>query len=149
MSIDVKQALEEICKGNEQALRFCWAIYLFIQCQDDLFDRDKPVTAETLVKVNLNLISEAGTNLFYRQYQTTLFSVLTSASLAWVSSEEFKNREDVVDRFAGQILKSEYQNIFLQVALLVGGMDHALAVQSKYRSYFPDSISRTEKELVK
>jgi len=140
-TVDVFEALKEISNGNEDAHRFMRAFYLWVQTQDDLFDRDKPVTAANLVSTNLNLLFEVGQNTFFQANRNVFLPVIVSSSLAWVASEEFVKREAPLDKLASQVIKSQYQDVFFQVALLVGGIDHCLAIQSKYRSYYFDATS--------
>jgi len=137
-TVNVFEALKEIANGNEQAHSFMRAFYIWVQTQDDLFDKDKPVTAANLATTNMNLLLEVSNNPFYRENSNVLLPVLMSASLAWVASEDFAKREGPLDRLSSQVIKSQYQDVFFQVALLVGGIDHCLAMQAKFRSYYFD-----------
>lgn len=139
-TVTVFEALKEISNGNEDAHRFMRSFYLWVQVQDDLFDRDKDVTASQLVSANMNLLIEVSNNPFYRENSNVFLPVIASSSLAWVASEDFAKREGTLERVASQIIKSSYQEVFYQVALLVGAWDHALAMQAKFRSYYPDPV---------
>lgn len=139
-SVTVFEALKEISNGNEAAHRFMRAFYIWVQMNDDLFDKDKPVTASQLVSANMNLLIEVSNNSFYRENSNVFLPVIMSASLAWVASEDFAKREGTLERVASQILKSQYCDVFFQTALLVGGMDFCLAMQAKFRSYYPDPV---------
>jgi hypothetical protein len=139
--VTVLEALKEISNGNEDAHRFMRSFYLWVQVQDDLFDKDQEVTASQLVSANMNLLIEVSQNPFYQEHRAVFLPVIFSASLAWVSSEDFKKREAALDRLSSQVIKSQYQDVFFQVALLVGGMDFCLAMQAKYRSYYFDATS--------
>lgn len=138
----VFEALKEISNGNEDAHRFMRALYIWVQVQDDLFDKDHEIKASQLASSNLNLLIEVSNNPFYRENSNVFLPVIASASLAWVASEDFAKREGTLERVASQVIKSEYMNVFFQVALLVGGWDHALAMQSKFRSYYPDPLPK-------
>lgn len=137
----VFEALKDISNGNEDAHRFMRAFYIWVQIQDDLFDKDHEVKASQLASSNLNLLIEVSNNPFYRENSNVFLPVIASASLAWVASEEFAKRDGALDRLSSQVIKSQYQDVFFQVAMLVGGIDHCLAMQSKYRSYYFDSTS--------
>src|SRR5437899_2724372 len=103
MMMDVLAALSEICRGEStDAYRFCRAFYLWVQTQDDLFDRDKPVTAANLVSTNLNLLFEVSQNPFFQANLNVFLPVITSSSLAWIASEEFAKREGTIDRLVGE-----------------------------------------------
>jgi hypothetical protein len=137
--VTVLEALKEISNGNEDAYRFMRVFYLWVQAQDDLFDKDHEVSAATLVSANMNLLIEVSQNKFYQENRSVFLPVIFSSSLAWVASEDFKKREGALDRLSSQVIKSQYQDVFFQVALLVGGMDFCLAMQAKYRSYYFDT----------
>lgn len=137
----VFEALKEISNGNEDAHRFMRAFYIWIQIQDDLFDKDHEVKASQLASSNMNLLFEVSQNPFYQEHRAVFLPVIVSASLAWVASEDFAKREGALDRLSSQVIKSQYQDVFFQVALLVGGIDHCLAMQAKYRSYYFDATS--------
>lgn len=124
----VFEALKDISNGNEDAHRFMRAFYIWVQIQDDLFDKDHEVKASQLASSNLNLLIEVSNNPFYRENSNVFLPVIASASLAWVASEEFAKRDGALDRLSSQVIKSQYQDVFFQVAMLVGGIDHCLAM---------------------
>jgi hypothetical protein len=106
--------------------------------RDDLYDKDKPVSAES-AKLDLFILHTFGTNPFFQKHQAYLWPVFTMATLAWIASEEWKNSLDIVESVAGQVLKSQYQDYFYAVAFCIGGFDHALAMSRRYRGYYFDS----------
>jgi hypothetical protein len=130
-----EEAFRDITRGDEDAYKFLEAFYLFVHKHDDLCDRDKPVKAEETVWFNLNLFIQFTTNKFYLAHHQFLLPILIMSGLAWVSSEDYKKRPDVLDRITAQVLKSEYVNIMLAVAFLKGGFEHSLAMARKYREY--------------
>lgn len=139
MAFNVGKALEEIARGDAAALEFMQVFYVFVQTFDDLVDRDKPVTPEEAGSALLRFILVLSQNKFYLAQCGSLLPLITAAMGAWVGSEYFAKRKAVLDHITGQVLKSQYQDIFFHVALLTGGLPHFFAMQQKYRSYYFDS----------
>lgn len=128
------QAFKEIARGDEDAERFCGDFYLWCHKKDDLVDKDKPVSVEMSVSFDLRLFGAFADNSFFQRHRERLWPVIQTSALAYIASERMKNSPDVLERITAQILKSEYMNVFFVVALILGGFDHALAMQ-KFREY--------------
>jgi hypothetical protein len=128
-------AFREISRGNQSAEDFMVALYIWVHAQDDLCDRDKPVLPEVFAGFNFNILHTFAKNPFFREHQDFILPVLLVGALAWVASEDRKNSPDVLERFTGQVLKSQYGDVFFAVAFIIGGFDHAVAMFRKYREY--------------
>jgi hypothetical protein len=144
MSWTPKEAFADIARGDKAAEAFMGQFYCWVHKQDDLFDGDKPVAAETSVCFDLALLSAFAKNEFFQKHQDFLLPVLHMSALAWVASEDFRKKSEVLEQITAQVLKSQYQDIFYAVALLRGGFDHAVAMSRKYRMYSFDSKAPTE-----
>jgi hypothetical protein len=129
------EAFSEIARGDQAAYDFLAAFYLWCHKHDDLIDRDKPVKPEENVWFNLNLFQQLARNPFYQKNHEFLWPVLVTSGLSWIASEDFKRKENVLEKITAQVLKSEYVNVILAIAFLVGGFEHALAMSRKYREY--------------
>ena len=127
--------LSEICKGDPHAFYFCTAFWNFCHSQDDLLDQDKEVLPDVVVFNSLRLIDAIGGGEFYRKHQAMLWPVIMVTIQAYMMSNEWCKREHVLDRTVSQVLKSQYQDVFFMVAYLVGGFDHMMAMDRKYRMY--------------
>lgn len=132
---NIQQAFNEIAQGDADAIEFLGSFYLWCHSQDDLIDRDKPVTPALAVGLNLGLLRVFSKNSFFKKNEDFLWPVILTSALSYISSEDFKKRDDVLDRITSQVLKSEYCNVFFAVAFCVAGFDHALAMSGKYRDY--------------
>lgn len=135
------QAFADIARGDKDAENLMGILYIFFHKQDDLFDRDRPVSAENSAGIDLQTLRAFTKNSFAQKHQDFLFPVLTMGALAWAASEDRKHSEDVLERLTAQVLKSEYQNVFFAIAFCIGGWDHALAMGRRYRDYHFDSES--------
>lgn len=135
---NLEEAWQKISKGDASAKDLCRAVYLYVHTKDDLIDRDKPVKVETAVGHDLQILREFGKNPFFQKHQDFLWPLLLTSAMAYISSEDFKRREDVIDKIASQVLKSQYVDIFIGIAFCIGGFDHALAISREYRDYHYD-----------
>jgi hypothetical protein len=133
------EAFKDIARGDAGAEAFLGALYIWVHKQDDLFDRDHPVSASVSAGIDLQTLHVFATNPFFQKHQTFLMPVLVTSALSWVASETLAKSDDVLERITAQVLKSEYQNVFFAVAFLIGGWEHATEVQRKYREYCMDN----------
>jgi len=133
--LDFKAVFEDITKGNQSALHFCQTFLHFVHMVDDLVDRDIQVPADAVSGICFNLMSMLATNEFFQEYKSVLLPTIMVSSQAWACSERFKKRDNLLDKVAAQVLKSEYQNVFLQVAYICGGQAHFIEMAQKYREF--------------
>jgi len=126
---------KDITCGNTDAYDFCNAFFRWVHCLDDLVDKDKVVPPGGVSFLFYSLIHNIACNPFFQANRTELLATLLISSQAWADSEEWKKRPDVLHRIASQVLKSQYQDVFLHVAALCGGQLHMQEVARKYRDY--------------
>lgn len=138
MPFDAKIAFREIAAQNEEATSFLHVFYEWVQTQDDLMDRDKPVPPREFVITNMRLIFTLTCNEFFLAHKDKLLPVILASSVAYVDSERFRTHESVLDRVASQVLKSQYADVFYMVAFIVGGIQHMIAMAEKYREFSYD-----------
>lgn len=131
--------MKDIAHGDADAETFLLAFYAWVHKQDDLLDRDKPVDAETSVRIDLQMFYEFGANPFFQRHQGYLWPLIMTSALAYLKSEEWRTSPDIIDRITAQVLKSEYFNVFVGVAHCAGGFEHAASVSRAYRDYDFDS----------
>lgn len=132
---DFDAIFRDITKGDKDAFDFCNAFFRWVHCLDDLVDKDKEVPATAVSFLFFSLCSVLATNPFFQRYREPLLATMLLASQAWADSEEWKKREDVLHRIASQVLKSQYQDVFLHVAAICGGQTHMQEMAAKYRDY--------------
>lgn len=125
----------DITKGDKDAFDFCNAFFRWVHCLDDLVDRDHEVPPHAVSVLFFSLIHNVACNPFFQKHKTELLSTMLLASQAWADSEEWKKRPDVLHRITSQVLKSQYQDVFIHVAALCGGQLHMTQMAQKYRDY--------------
>lgn len=131
----VQAAFEDIARGDKSAVEFLSAFYLWVHDFDDLVDRDKEVPTSFSVGVSLQLMHTFSKNSFFQKHQDFLMPVILVGALAYVVSEDKRQSADVLERITAQVLKSQYADVFVAVAFVIGGFDHALAMKRKYHEY--------------
>lgn len=139
-----QKILEECCKGDATALRFCQIFFVWCHTFDDVLDRDKPVAFEDAVTANWALIQELTTNAFWLKNSARLLPLISAGASSSVSSEQFRLRENVLDRVASQVLKTQYAEVFWEVAGICGGWQHKLAMVQKHRAFDYDPCPKPE-----
>jgi hypothetical protein len=140
-------AFKEIARGDQNAEDFLSAVYIWFHKQDDLYDRDKEVAAETSAGFDFFILQTFAKNPFFQKHQDFILPVLLMGALAWVASEDRRQSTDILERLEAQVLKSQYVDVFLAVAFCIGGFDHAVKMSRKYREYHFDV--EPPKELAK
>lgn len=126
---------KEITKGNQHAYDFCNSWFRWVHCLDDLVDKDKEVPPGAVSMLLFGVLHTFACNPFFQQYRNELLSTILIASQAWTDSEEWKQRPDILHRITSQVLKSQYQDVFLHVAAICGGQLHMQEMAAKYRDY--------------
>ena len=139
MPFQPNAAFAEMARGDQGALEFLRAFYLYAHNLDDLIDQDKKPAAAFSIWSHMALLAEVAANPFFQKHRDFLLPVVWMSALAFVASEDRKNGADVLERITAQVLKSEYVNVFLAVCFCIGGFEHALAMSRKYREYHFDA----------
>lgn len=134
-SLDLDSTFSFIAKGNAYAEQFCRKFYNFVHTLDDLIDRDKPVDGAQAALVMLGTLSEFACNPFFQEHRAAILPVIHISTTAFIASNEKLASLDLRDRLIGEVLKSQYQDVFLLVAFLTGGIDHQLDCDRRFRSY--------------
>jgi len=93
------------------------------------------VHAKTELHVNVNMLFALARNPFFARHKAWLLPVILTSTVAYMQSNDWTKKEGVLDRIASEILKSQYQDVFWNVAYLVGGFDHQMAMADKYRLF--------------
>lgn len=133
--------IEKICKGNQTAVAFCVAYLNFIDVLDNLFDRDKEVAAEELVRSFIDFVANLSYNKFWEENKNTLFPLFLQGVSAWADSEALAKSEDHDLRLAGDVIKSYYGEMLYHVAMLTGGVNHMRECSLQFRGFDFDANS--------
>lgn len=134
-TFDAERAFKTIANGNDEAYALCFALFHWAHAIDDLYDRDQEVSPERWMEINLTILDMAWRNNFFRQNYPSLFPVIRQSMMAWVASEKYRAQEDVQARVIAEVLKSQYQDVFFEIAFWCGGLAHQIKCDQEFREY--------------
>lgn len=117
--------LQEIFKGNGEAVEFCRLIVELIHTWDDLIDQDKPVQAKEINRAFWIALIEIPANLFFRRHEAVLQPLIANSIINWHASVQLEHGTDRHGFEIAHILRYWGAGIFVQVALIAGGPEHA------------------------
>lgn len=131
--MNLEATFQEITKGDRAAQEFCWSFYRMVHAIDDLVDREPGADVKTICIDILRGLHVFSHNTFYEAYKGHLWPLIHQAVVTFVYSNDLLARPDTRSRVIGEVVKSEYQCVFFMVAFLLGGIEHQLAMQNKFR----------------
>jgi len=132
--MNIDHAFQVISNGNRDAYALCHAIYDWLHAIDDLYDRDKEVSPEDWTEVNMTILHFAAKNEFFRDIFDSVFPIIRASFLAYVASEKYRASEDVQDKVVAEVIKSQYMDIFFEIAFHTGGFDQQRC-SNEFRGY--------------
>lgn len=135
-------ALREISKGDESAFSCLNNIFVWLHALDDVIDRDKPHMLSWIIAAHLQFIETIANNPFFQKNKATLLPVINASAMSYLASEKFRKHDSPLYRIGSQVLKSQYQDLFYTAATIIGGLEHAIAMQDKYRDFDFDPVPK-------
>ncbi len=124
----------EVACGDQAAKRFLLTYFSLVHVFDDVYDKDKEVTDERLVKVMLWWTEELLYNPWVREHSNALWSQIITGWNAWLDANVWAKQPNP-KLFASDVIKSNYQEMTFLVAYICGGREHMRAMSTKYREY--------------
>lgn len=138
MGMDFKPIFQDVCQGDADAERWCWAFLAWVHLIDDQVDGElHKWSAQEIVRANLEAALNFASNPFWRKHRHTLWPLIFQGARAFEASEQWMNGTDE-QKSACFVLKSQYQEALWYVAYLVGGWEHYVRCTDQYRRYFRD-----------
>lgn len=120
-----------IANGNIAAFDFIWRCWNFCHLIDDLVDKDKPVTIQEASREIFMFTQMIALNEFFQFHKASLLPLILNACNGWIAGEEASKRNK---KYAPALKCSDF-NIYSHVAFIVGGWEHMVYVDSKFRTY--------------
>ena len=118
------ESVRYVLRGNEAAVAMFMALRDVLHFWDDLVDRDKPLTDADINRAMELVLLELPRMPFYRANFDVIHTTLVSAILNWKAATQFERTDESAAHIA-YIIRSDYANILIQCAYLVGGMGWA------------------------
>ena len=129
-----EQLAEECAMGDEHATRFLLSMLDVAHLWDDLVDRDRIPTDSEVNKAFTDMLITLPANPFFRRYQEHLHPIVVNSIINWRVSNQLENGRSEIHRLEiAYILRSSFVDLWTQVAYIMGGMDHAVAMGFKVR----------------
>jgi len=120
-------------RGYQPAVDFFFLIRDVLHFWDDLIDKDKPVSNDYINRSMFSAVIRLPSNPFFRQYQDTLLPIMVNAVANWQTANQFEAEDDTRRLQIAYVIRSDYANILIQLAYLVGGYDWMVEVTPMIR----------------
>lgn len=132
-----RNKLLEWCLDNESAADFLEMMISVSQCADDLADNDKIINrGDTVVLVLHNCLVDLLNNAFYRPYADWLRPIISSVIIMWGGSNVWESSKYPIDKHWAYVYRDGIEMLVHQVALLLGGLEHAQNVALDCHEFF-------------
>lgn len=134
-----REFLEAVLLGHQDAVDLCSMMGFVSQVWDDLID-GKPRDPADVNKAFLAATCDLNQNPFFIEHRAELVPMLRMAIFDWMDATaiERSTRRYQNDLAVSYVLRDSMVGVAVQIARLVGGVDHALAVGPSIRRYFFD-----------
>lgn len=127
--------LRHVLMGNEAAVEFFLAGRSVCHLWDDLIDRDRDVSDGEIDVAMYHALVVLPKNPFYRQHFDALHPLFVNAVMNWHAATEFERATDgdVRKLQLAFVMRSDYANLLIQAAYLIGGPVWAKRVTPEIR----------------
>jgi hypothetical protein len=112
--------------GNQDAVQFVLDIAYWSHIYDDLIDRDKPVSDETIHKVMWKVMIGLPMNPFYRLHQDMLRPLIITGIINWHAANQMEQSGCTEQLRVAHVTRHSIGDIALMAMALAGGQDHAI-----------------------
>lgn len=121
------------CRNDVNAMLFLSIIMDAVELWDDLIDKDKAVSDETVNRVFINLMFWLPQNTFFTAHKTYLMPLVMTCINAWMDSNDLAQSKTERDLHTAWYLKQMGVELYGAVAFLIGGFDHMRSVSAEMR----------------
>lgn len=128
-----RDLIAHICRGDVDAALFLDAMVDVLHFWDDLVDRDHVLRASDINLRMWQAMVLLPRNAFYRAHFADLNPVLAGAIQNWMAANRIEADGRPEEMPVSFIIRSSYIDLFVQVALLVGGYEWAQEVSVAVR----------------
>lgn len=133
------EALATILKGHPAAIAFMETMVSVLHFWDDLIDKDKSLTDADVNAAMWNALVVLPQNTFYLQNFDALHPILVNAIANWQAATQFERETDDQRKLQiAFIARSDYCNLLIQSAYLIGGRDWMLKMTPAIRDVWTE-----------
>ena len=121
-------------KGHAAAIALFMLWRDVLHFWDDLVDQDQAISRRDIDLSMFKALVAIPSNGFYRQFQDQLQPILISAIANWQAATEFEKTLDQRKLEIAYVIRSDYANLLIHMAYLVGGYDWMVEVTPQIRA---------------
>jgi hypothetical protein len=130
------EVFAEHLAGNEDAIAFNLQMCDVLHLWDDLIDKDKAVTADTINRGFQAALVDIPCNPFYRRHFDALNPLVSACILSWHTANRWEAEERLEELRLAYVVRSDYINLFLGSVAIVQGSEYAARVAPEVRAYW-------------
>lgn len=108
-------------KGHQPAIDYFMLVRDVLHFWDDLIDRDRPLRDTDINAAMFKVLVLLPQNSFYAEFKDSLTPVLVNAIANWQAANQFERGDDPDQLELAFVIRSDYANILIHCAYLVGG----------------------------
>lgn len=131
--VDKIEFIQKILNGHRDAAVFVAMMFQVLHLWDDLIDKDKPTPDEEINLAMFLALVQIPRNPFYRANFAELSPIVSSAIINWMYATQ---QERLAPSEVTFIVRSDYINLLLKSAEIVGGAKFAAEQQAAVRDWF-------------
>ncbi len=133
---------------DPDAVRFAQLIFRASQVLDDLYDQDREVSKDLVVRTFWELLVELPNNPFYLRNISTLTPLIQSMMVDWMDSCVLEKSGDEEELRIAYVLRDSISALTIHCAYLVNGYEWMLKVSPEVRRLvFDEPIEEYQESL--
>lgn len=138
----LRYSLGELYLNDSRAVNLAMQILFVVHVWDDLIDKDKTVTSSMINKAFRYAIYDIPTNPIMNRELNILW---LSCYNQWLAANEMEIKKEQYEK--AYMLRAAIYSMFLQIASVVGGLDHAEKISYELFSLYGESFSMYKEEF--
>ena len=128
-----------LTNNNLEAWNFVETYVNWCHQVDDLIDKDKEVSDESIVEMQLNWLMTVSGNVFFQANKNFLMPLLIMTSNAWLDANHWEKSKDRSKRTHSDVVKSLYHEVVFACVYLCGGWAALRRFTTLHREYQKDN----------
>lgn len=133
-----REFLQHVLQNHGPAILFCETLFRISQTLDDLLDRDRPVSQETVYNAFFEALIGLPANAFYRENELFLRPLMAMALQDWRDSFVLERIGRYHERTLAYVLRDQLSGLVVQCAGLIGGAQWMQQIGPEIRLHFHD-----------
>jgi hypothetical protein len=132
----IDQLISYALKGDSEAIDWFYKIRDVLHFWDDLIDGDKPINREYINQSMFTALVDIPACPFFIKHRDSLQPVLVNAIANWHAANQFENSKEQTHLPLAYVVRSDYANLLLQAAYLVGGGQWLNSISGEVRKHW-------------